>query len=125
MTEIRKKDQTLMMDSDEVSIVEHSGEDGVELEQSGAAMKARSSERRTLPRMTKYEKAHVLGVRASQLSSGASPFIDIGNESNPLAIASIELNEKKIPFIVRRKFPDGSYEDWAIDELMVPGVDFQ
>lgn len=112
------------MDSDDVS-GEFSEESTVAVRTQLADVKIRSSERRTLPRMTKYEKAHVLGVRASQLSAGAPPFVDIGNETNPLAIAGIELNEKKIPFIVRRRFPDGSFEDWAIDELMIPGVDFQ
>jgi hypothetical protein len=28
-----------------------------------------------------------------------------------------ELKEKKIPLIIRRYLPDGSYEDWALDEL--------
>ncbi|ADM11960.1 DNA-directed RNA polymerase subunit K [Encephalitozoon intestinalis ATCC 50506] len=92
---------------------------------SNAEVRISSSDRKTLPRMTKYEKAHVIGVRASQLSAGAPPFVDIGNESNPLAIANMELNEKKIPFIIRRRLPDNSFEDWAIDELMIPGVDFQ
>lgn len=26
---------------------------------------------------------------------------------------------KKIPIIIRRYLPDGSYEDWAVDELIV------
>jgi len=26
---------------------------------------------------------------------------------------------KKIPIIVRRYLPDGSYEDWGIDELII------
>ncbi|AFM98729.1 DNA-directed RNA polymerase [Encephalitozoon hellem] len=92
---------------------------------SSTEVKIKNSQRKTLPRMTKYEKAHVIGVRASQLSAGAPPFVDIGNESNPLSIANMELNEKKIPFIIRRRLPDNSFEDWAIDELMIPGVDFQ
>lgn len=84
----------------------------------------KSTDRITLPRMTKYEKAHIIGVRASQLSAGATPFIDIENETNPLTIATKELYEKKIPFIVRRKLPDQTYEDWKIEELKIPGLDF-
>lgn len=114
------------MHSENDSTNEYSSEEDVAVfERQSMATRVKSSERKTLPRMTKYEKAHVLGVRASQLSAGAPPFVDIGNETNPLNIANIELNEKKIPFIVRRKLPDGSFEDWAIDELMIPGVDFQ
>ena len=26
---------------------------------------------------------------------------------------------KKIPIIIRRYLPDGSFEDWAVDELIV------
>lgn len=103
----------------------YSDEEGVVIERKSASVRVDNSERRTLSRMTKYEKAHVLGVRASQLSAGAPPFVDIGNESNPLRIANLELNEKKIPFIIRRRLPDGSFEDWPIEELRIPGVDFQ
>lgn len=116
------------MDSEDVSSAnEYSADENAMevVEASGDGRRVRDSERKTLPRMTKYEKAHVVGVRASQLSAGAPPFVDIGNESNPLTIANMELNEKKIPFIIRRRLPDGSFEDWAIDELMIPGVDFQ
>ncbi|PKI32912.1 hypothetical protein CRG98_046686 [Punica granatum] len=34
-------------------------------------------------------------------------------------IAMKELRERKIPFIIRRHLPDGSYEDWGVDELIV------
>jgi len=34
-------------------------------------------------------------------------------------IAMKELREKKIPFTIRRYLPDGSYEDWAVHELIV------
>jgi DNA-directed RNA polymerase I, II, and III subunit RPABC2 len=30
-----------------------------------------------------------------------------------------ELKQRKIPIIVRRYLPDGSFEDWAIDELII------
>jgi hypothetical protein len=32
--------------------------------------------------------------------------------------SSQELREKKIPFTIRRYLPDGSWEDWRIDELI-------
>jgi DNA-directed RNA polymerase I, II, and III subunit RPABC2 len=40
-------------------------------------------------------------------------------ETDPLQIALKELREQKIPLIIRRYLPDGSFEDWAIDELVV------
>jgi hypothetical protein len=35
------------------------------------------------------------------------------NDTDPLEIARKELAQKKIPLIVRRFLPDGSYEDWT------------
>ena len=34
-------------------------------------------------------------------------------------IAERELAEKKIPFVIRRFLPDGSYEDWKLSELEI------
>lgn len=82
------------------------------------------AQRTTLNRMTIYEKAHIIGVRASQLSDDAPPFVDIGNMTDCIQIAKKELAEKKLPFIIRRRLPDGSFEDWSVDELLVPDIDF-
>jgi len=30
-----------------------------------------------------------------------------------------ELKARKIPLIIRRYLPDGSYEDWRIEELII------
>lgn len=78
------------------------------------------SERITTRYMTKYEKARVLGTRALQISMNAPVMVDIGSETDPLKIAMKELRERKIPMIIRRYLPDGSYEDWNIDELNIP-----
>lgn len=40
-------------------------------------------------------------------------------ETDPLEIAMKELAAKKIPLVVRRYLPDGSYEDWTVSELIV------
>lgn len=83
-----------------------------------------SAARTTLNRMTIYEKAYILGVRAAQLSDDATPLVDIEDMTDCLEIATKELLEKKLPFIVRRHMPDGTYEDWGVDELLIPEVDF-
>lgn len=70
--------------------------------------------------MTKYEKARVLGTRALQISMNAPVMVPLNGETDPLEIAMKELREKKVPFTIRRYLPDGSYEDWRIDELVVP-----
>ncbi|ORY91225.1 RNA polymerase, subunit omega/K/RPB6 [Syncephalastrum racemosum] len=72
----------------------------------------------TTPYMTKYERARVLGTRALQISLNAPVMVDLDGESDPLVIAMKELREKKIPLIVRRFLPDGTYEDWHVRELI-------
>ena len=77
------------------------------------------SERVTTRYLTKYERARVLGTRALQISMNAPIMVDLDGETDPLRIAEKELRERKIPIIVRRYLPDGSHEDWGIDELIV------
>lgn len=45
--------------------------------------------------------------------------VELEGETDPLQIAMKELREKKIPLIIRRYLPDGSYEDWSVDELEI------
>ena len=61
--------------------------------------------------MTKYERARILGTRALQISMNAPVMVELAGETDPLAIALKELKAEKIPIIVRRYLPDGSYED--------------
>ena len=77
------------------------------------------SERITTKYLTKYERARVLGTRALQISMNAPVMVDLDGETDPLRIAEKELRERKIPIIIRRYLPDGSHEDWSIDELIV------
>lgn len=78
-----------------------------------------AAERVTTRYLTKYEKARVLGTRALQISMNAPVMVDLDGETDPLRIAEKELRERKIPIIIRRYLPDGSHEDWGIDELIV------
>lgn len=77
------------------------------------------NERITTPFMTKYERARILGTRALQISMNAPVLVDIEGETDPLQIAMKELSAKKIPLVVRRYLPDGSYEDWSVEELII------
>jgi len=73
---------------------------------------------KTLPYLTKFEKARVIGLRAKQINNGADPFIDVPNNMiEGLTIAEKELEEKKIPFIIRRPLPNGASEYWKINDL--------
>lgn len=49
----------------------------------------------------------------------APVLVPLDGESDPLQIAMKELSASKIPLIVRRFLPDGTYEDWLVSELFV------
>lgn len=75
---------------------------------------------RTIPFLTKYEKARVLGQRAKQIEMGAKPFISVPeNVIDGYIIAELELQQKRIPFIIRRPIPGGAFEYWNIRDLEV------
>lgn len=73
----------------------------------------------TIPFLTRFEKARIVGMRATQISKGAPPLVDVTNLENPIDIALKELKEKKIPYIIRRSLPNGLIEDWRVDELRI------
>ncbi len=73
---------------------------------------------RTLPILTKYEKARILGVRAKQLNNGAMPFVKLNEDViDSFLIAEKELKEKKLPFIIQRPLPNGNSEYWKLEDL--------
>ena len=77
---------------------------------------------KTIPFLTKYEKARVLGQRAKQIEVGAKPFISVPeNVIDSYVIAELELQQKRIPFIIRRPVPGGGFEYWNIRDLEVIG----
>lgn len=73
---------------------------------------------RTVPFITRYEKARIIGERAKQLNCGAKPMIEIDpSVIDGYLIALKEYEEKKIPFIIKRPLPNGGCEYWKIDDL--------
>lgn len=75
---------------------------------------------RTVPYLTKYEKARVLGQRAKQIETGAKPLVKVPeNIVDGYVIAELELREKKIPFIIRRPIPGGAFEYWHLRDLEI------
>jgi DNA-directed RNA polymerase subunit K/omega len=75
---------------------------------------------RTLPFLTKFEKARVLGERAKQINDGAQPFVKLTtNAIDGYLIALAELEQKAIPFIIKRPLPNGGCEYWKLKDLEV------
>uniref|UniRef100_A0A672TN60 DNA-directed RNA polymerases I, II, and III subunit RPABC2 n=1 Tax=Strigops habroptila TaxID=2489341 RepID=A0A672TN60_STRHB len=97
---------------------EEEGQENVEILPSGERQQA-NQKRITTPYMTKYERARVLGTRALQIAMCAPVMVELEGETDPLLIAMKELKARKIPIIIRRYLPDGSYEDWGVDELII------
>ena len=62
-------------------------------------------------KVSKYEKARIIGTRAMQLSNNAPTRTDIGTTIDPVLIAMKEYKEGQLhDFFAIRKFPDGSYK---------------
>lgn len=76
---------------------------------------------RTIPFISRYETARILGERAKQLNSGAIPFIELKDEEliDGYLIALEEFKQKKIPFIIQRPLPNGGSEYWRVKDLEV------
>ena len=75
---------------------------------------------KTLPFITRYEKARILGERAKQLNAGAKPMVEVDiNVIDGYLIALKEFEEKKIPFIIKRPLPNGGIEYWKFKDLEV------
>jgi len=73
---------------------------------------------KTYPFISKYEYARIIGIRSKQLNNGADPFIEVDrNIIDGFTIAKLEMDAKKIPFIISRPLPNGSREYWKIEDL--------
>lgn len=78
---------------------------------------------RTIPFLTKFEKARILGQRAKQIESGARPFVEVPDKIiDGNIIALLELQQKRLPFIIRRPLPCGGSEYWHLNDLDI--IDF-
>lgn len=75
---------------------------------------------KTLPFISRYEKARILGERAKQLNAGGKSFVEIDpTVIDGYLIALKEFEEKKIPFIIKRPLPNGGVEYWKFADLEI------
>ena len=72
------------------------------------------------PVLSKYEYATIIGTRATMISKGAPPLIDVpdGVESAE-EIAVMELEAKKCPFIVVRDLGNHRQEFYKLADLQI------
>jgi DNA-directed RNA polymerase I, II, and III subunit RPABC2 len=75
------------------------------------------------PKLTRFERARIVGARALQISLGApilAPIPDTVVDSIDIAI--VELREKVLPLTIRRTLPEGSYQDIPLIDLLQPRI---
>ncbi len=63
------------------------------------------------PKITRFEKARIVGARALQISMGAPILVDASENTNPIDIAIKELGAGILPITIRRTLPDGTFQD--------------
>jgi DNA-directed RNA polymerase subunit K/omega len=74
----------------------------------------------TLPFITAYEKADVLGKRTAQIDEDAPLFTEVeAGMIDSSLIALKEFEEKRIPFIIQRPLPNGGMEYWRLQDLEI------
>ena len=71
---------------------------------------------------TKYEYTALLATRAQQLADGAKPLVTLDGlkTSDPLFVWNVakrEIEQRKLPFLVRRQLPNGESEYWSTQEM--------
>ena len=78
------------------------------------------SNHKTIPFLTKYERTKILGQRVKQLNSGDKPYIEMDKSIiDNYIIAKKELEEKKIPVIIRRPLANTNSEYWKLKDLEI------
>jgi DNA-directed RNA polymerase I, II, and III subunit RPABC2 len=85
----------------------------------------KEKEKISFPYLTKYEKCLLIGFRIQQINNGSPIMVDIKNIKNYTGVKSIviaEFQQKRIPFKIKRKLPDGQIEIWDLSELHINDV---
>ena len=72
--------------------------------------------RNTIPFLSKYELTTVLAERAAEIANGEPRTVKT-DSTNPIEIAMLEFKKGTIPKKIKRVWPDGREEVWAISEL--------
>lgn len=58
--------------------------------------------------LTKFERARIIGTRATQIANGAtSTLSDVKGMRDPIKIAEEELRQGKMPIVIIRTLPNG------------------
>ncbi len=73
------------------------------------------------PKLTRFERARIIGARALQLSLGAPLLVEAPKTmSDPIDLALKELRDQALPMTLRRVLPDSTSQDIALNALLKP-----
>ena len=73
------------------------------------------------PKLTRFERARIVGARALQVSLGAPVLVEVEvGVSDPIDISIAELGEGVLPMTIRRTLPNGTHQDIALPILLKP-----
>lgn len=71
------------------------------------------------PKLTRFEKARIVGARSLQIAMGAPPFVPMeGGYRGPIEVATAELEEDALPVSIRRSLPNGVTQDIPLTALI-------
>jgi DNA-directed RNA polymerase I, II, and III subunit RPABC2 len=70
-------------------------------------------------KMTRFERARIVGARALQIAMGAPIIIEVPEaRAGPIDIALLELDSGILPLTIRRTLPNGTYQDIPLKWLI-------
>lgn len=76
------------------------------------------NEKKTFPKLTKYERTLIIGIRSQQIANGAKPLVEVDVKNCDVSyISNKELVEHKLPFIIKRTINDNTVEYWRLSDL--------
>jgi DNA-directed RNA polymerase I, II, and III subunit RPABC2 len=70
------------------------------------------------PKLTRFERARIIGARSLQIAMGAPAFISIeGAYQGPIQTAMLEMEADALPISIRRSLPNAITQDIPIKAL--------
>jgi len=70
------------------------------------------------PKLTRFERARIVGARSLQIAMGAPAFVPIGGVyRGPIETAMVEMEADALPISIRRSLPNGVIQDIPIRAL--------
>ena len=70
-------------------------------------------------KLTRFERARIVGARALQISMGAPVLLDVPDLiKSPIELGELELREGVLPISIRRALPDGTSMNIPLKTLL-------